>query len=80
MGADFCEQAAVLVLSIAQAQAFFEGNKRTALASLTGFVLNNGRRYVGDPMELANILEAASSSDEVLADLTGLMRKHLVPN
>src|SRR6184192_4157465 len=42
--ADLVRQAALLATGIAQAQAFIDGNERTALAALETFLLLNGYR------------------------------------
>jgi death-on-curing protein len=56
-GADIIRQAALLAVGISQAQAFVDGNKRTAFATLDAFLWVNGWEYVADPMELARQLE-----------------------
>lgn len=59
--ADLVRQAALLAIGISQAQAFMDGNKRTAFAALRAFVGTNRLRFTGDPMELAQQLEAAAA-------------------
>jgi death on curing protein len=56
-GADIIRQAALLAIGISQVQAFVDGNKRTAFATLDAFLWVNGWEYVADPMELAHHLE-----------------------
>src|SRR5918911_1173041 len=51
--ADLIRQAALLAAGIAQAQAFIDGNKRTALAAMEGFLRLNGFQCDADTMELA---------------------------
>jgi death-on-curing protein len=56
-GADIVRQAALLGTGISQAQAFLDGNKRTAFQTLDAFLWVNGWEYVGEPLELARQLE-----------------------
>jgi death-on-curing protein len=55
--ADLIRQAALLAIGISQAQAFIDGNKRTAFATLDAFLWVNGWEYVGEPLALAQQLE-----------------------
>jgi death-on-curing protein len=67
-GADLARQATVLGIGISQAQAFVDGNKRTAYAAVEVFLDTNGLRLTGDPLELARAFEAvASRSDDLEA-------------
>src|SRR5215207_2690307 len=52
-GADIVRQATLLGLGISQAQAFLDGNKRTAFATLDAFLWVNRWEYVGEPLVLA---------------------------
>lgn len=56
-GADIVRQAAVLGTGISQAQAFLDGNKRTAFQTLDAFLWVNGWEFAGEPMELARQFE-----------------------
>jgi death on curing protein len=56
-GADVIRQATLLGTGISQAQAFLDGNKRTAFQTLDAFLLVNGWEYVGEPLELARQFE-----------------------
>jgi death-on-curing protein len=56
-GADIVRQATLHGTGISQAQAFLDGNKRTAFQTLDAFLWVNGWEYVGDPLELAQQLE-----------------------
>src|SRR5215217_3132066 len=56
-GADLVRQATLLGTGISQAQAFLDGNKRTAFATLDAFHWVNGWEFVGEPMELARRFE-----------------------
>ena len=64
-GADLVRQATLLGAGISQAQAFIDGNKRTAFATLDAFLWVNGWEFVGEPMDLARAFEQlAESSNE----------------
>lgn len=69
-GADLVRQAALLAVSISQAQAFVDGNKRTAFAATHVFLKLNAVTYVGDYLELAQQLEAVADRLESLAEAT----------
>ena len=56
--ADVVHQAALLGTGISQAQAFLDGNKRTAYLVMVTFLRLNGFDYVGDRLELAQQFEA----------------------
>jgi death on curing protein len=56
-GADVVRQAALLGVGISQAQAFLDGNKRTAYLALNTFLRMNGLTYAGDRLELARQFE-----------------------
>src|SRR5688572_2362924 len=49
--ADLIRQAALLAVGISQAQAFLDGNKRTAFQTLDAFLWVNNWEYVAQPME-----------------------------
>jgi death on curing protein len=55
--ADVVRQATLLGTGISQAQAFLDGNKRTAFQTLDAFLWVNGWEYVGEPLALAQKLE-----------------------
>lgn len=55
--ADIVRQGALMAIGISQAQAFVDGNKRTAYLALDTFLAANGLDYSGEPMELARQLE-----------------------
>lgn len=55
--ADLIRQGALLAVGISQAQAFVDGNKRTAFAALDAFLFINGWELTGDPIALARQLE-----------------------
>jgi death on curing protein len=56
-GADVVRQATLLGTGISQAQAFLDGNKRTAFATLDAFLWVNGWEFFGEPLELARRFE-----------------------
>jgi death-on-curing protein len=56
-GADLVRQAALLGVGISQAQAFLDGNKRTAYLALNTFLRMNGFTYSGDRLALAQQFE-----------------------
>lgn len=66
--ADLIRQCALLTVGISQAQAFMDGNKRTAFAAGDVFLRLNGLAFSGDPLELALQLEAVA---ERQGDLEG---------
>ena len=56
-GADLVRQAALMAIGISQAQAFLDGNKRTAFLAMDTFLEANGHEFTGDRLELARQLE-----------------------
>jgi death on curing protein len=64
--ADIVRQATLLAIAVSQAQSFVDGNKRTAYASLDVFLRLNGLMYTGEPIALAQQLEAVASRDDGL--------------
>jgi prophage maintenance system killer protein len=51
------ELAALTAIAISQAQAFLDGNKRTAEASLVAFLRLNGFQFNGNGLQVALFLE-----------------------
>jgi death-on-curing protein len=68
--ADTIHQAALLAVGISQAQAFMDGNKRTAFAAMDVFLRINDFRFQGDPIELAQMLEGIADRQENLETAT----------
>lgn len=68
--ADLIRQAALLGVGISQAQAFLDGNKRTAYLAMNTFLRLNGHVYIGDRIALAQQFEqfANRSSDPAAID------------
>jgi death on curing protein len=81
--ADLIRQAALLATGIAQARAFIDGNKRTALAAMETFLRVNGHRCHADSLELAQQIEALATRTGSLAAATerfeGWLRKNIGP-
>ncbi len=63
-GADLLTQGVVLMLAISQAQAFVDGNKRTALTVGLVFLRVNGLVFHGDSELLAALIEEAAEQSE----------------
>ncbi|CAN5326612.1 hypothetical protein BH09CHL1_BH09CHL1_22650 [soil metagenome] len=57
--------AAFVAVAISQAQAFADGNKRTALGAMLVFLDMNGFRFVGNGMQVALFLEVNAFLSEV---------------
>lgn len=68
--AGLVRQAALLAIGISQAQAFVDGNKRTAYAAIETFLFINDTVLIGDPIELAKELEAVSTRTDDLDTAT----------
>jgi death-on-curing protein len=68
--ADLIRQSALLAVGISQAQAFVDGNKRTAFAACDVFLRLNKRFFRGDPVELAKQLEAVAARKDDLTEAT----------
>ena len=58
------QMAALTALCISQAQAFVDGNKRTAYSSLLLFCRYNGYEFVGETMDLAVFLIVQANASE----------------
>jgi death-on-curing protein len=68
--ADIIRQAAVLAVRISQAQAFVDGNKRTAYLTMDSFLRYNDLKFLGRPLQMAQQLEAVASRDDSLSAAT----------
>ena len=81
--ADIVRQSALLAVGISQAQAFLDGNKRTAFAVCDVFLRVNGLAFSGDPLELALQFEALAKREDSLEKATDRfehwLRKHVSP-
>src|SRR5215204_3155547 len=82
-GADIVRQAALLGTGISQAQAFLDGNKRTAFQTLDAFLWVNGWEYVGEPLELARqfeqLAERSNQPDQVIDAFEAWLRPYVQP-
>lgn len=82
-GADIVRQATLLGTGISQAQAFLDGNKRTAFQTLDAFLWVNGWEFVGEPLELARqfeqFAERSSEPDEAIDAFEAWLREYVQP-
>jgi len=80
---DIIRQAVLLAVGVSQAQAFLDGNKRTAFAACDVFLRVNGIAIVGDPIDLALQLEAVAERTGNLEAATdrfeSWLRVHISP-
>lgn len=79
--ADLIRQACILMVAIAESQAFADGNKRTGMVSGRAFLDRNGLLFTGDPMLLAVLLiEAADKTqDQAIDDIDAWIRPFVEP-
>jgi death on curing protein len=79
--ADIIRQATLLGTGISQAQAFLDGNKRTAFQTLDALLWVNGWEYVGDPLDLARqferFAERSNETDEAVDALEAWLRQYV---
>ena len=82
-GADIVRQAALLGVGISQAQAFLDGNKRTAYLTLNTFLRMNGLTYSGDRLALARqfeqFAERSSEPDKATDAFEAWLRQYVQP-
>lgn len=82
--ADLVEQAALLAVGISQTQSYVQGNKRTAFIAADVFLRLNGCLFTGNPLEMAQQLEAVAtrkgSEDEATARFIDWLRQHVTCN
>lgn len=76
-GADIVRQAALLAIGISQAQAYVDGNKRTAYIAALVFLRRNGRPLTGDHLEMARQLKAVAERSDSLEAATGRFEEWL---
>jgi death-on-curing protein len=81
--ADLVKQAALLGSGISQAQAFLDGNKRTAYLAMVTFLRINGHAYTGDRIALARQLEQfaerSADPDAAINALEAWLRENVRP-
>src|SRR5919197_4117626 len=68
--ADLVRQAALLAVGVSQAQAYLDGNKRTAFAALRHFLALNGRTFTVRSRVVAEQLEAVAERTDSLEAAT----------
>jgi death on curing protein len=82
-GADIVRQAALLGVGISQAQAFLDGNKRTAYLALNTFLRMNDLTYVGDRIALAaqfeRLAERSNGPDAAFDAFEEWLRQYVQP-
>ena len=82
-GADIVRQAALLGVGISQAQAFLDGNKRTAYLALNTFLRMNGLTYGGDRLALARqfeqFAERSHEPDQAIDAFETWLREYVQP-
>lgn len=81
--ADLIRQGALMAIGISQAQAFVDGNKRTAFIALDTFLYRNGLDFIGEPIELARQLELVAERigerDAATDDFEAWLRERTAP-
>ena len=82
-GADLVRQAALLGVGISQAQAFLDGNKRTAYLALNTFLRMNGSTYSGERLALAQqfeqFAERTGDADAAIDAFEAWLRERVQP-
>jgi death-on-curing protein len=78
--ADLIRQGAVLAVGISQAQAFLDGNKRTAFMAVDTFLRLNGYISPADSLEYARQLEAVAERDDSVEAATDRFESWLRAN
>ncbi len=79
--ADLIRQACILMVAIAEAQPFLEGNKRAGMTSGLALLERNGFQFVGDDELLAVLLLEASgkSQEQAIDDIDAWIRPFIEP-
>jgi len=82
-GADVIRQATLLGVGISQAQAFLDGNKRTAYLAINTFLRLNGLTYTGDRLALArqfeHLAERWNDPSEAIDAFEAWLREYVQP-
>ena len=69
--ADLIRQAALLATGLSQAQAYVDGNKRTAYFAMVAFLALNGLNIAAEPLEIARQLNLVAERTDSLEAATG---------
>lgn len=77
---DLVEQSALLAVAISQSQAFVDGNKRTAFIVADVFLRCNGLFFSGDPLDLAEQIEACAAHESGEREATERFAEWLRPH
>ena len=81
--ADIVRQAALMAVGISQAQAFLDGNKRTAMAATDTFFELNAMRFAGSGLEFARQLERVAERprerDAATDEFEAWLRERVAP-
>jgi death on curing protein len=81
--ADIVRQATLLGTGISQAQAFLDGNKRTAFQTLDAFLWVNDWEFIGEPLELARLFEQfaerSHEPDQAIDAFEAWLRQYVQP-
>jgi death on curing protein len=79
--ADVIRQATLLAVGISQAQAFVQGNKRTAFIAADLFLRANGCLFHGEPLEmarrLAEVAHRTEAREEATAEFVSWLREQV---
>ena len=82
-GADIIRQAALLAVGLSQAQAYVDGNKRTAYFAMAAFLEVNGWLIEAESLEIARqlelVAERSDSLDAATARFEQWLREHTRP-
>jgi death-on-curing protein len=81
--ADLIRQAALLAAGISRAQAFLDGNKRTAYLAMNAFLRLNGLTYTGERLALAHqferFAERSGDAEAAIAAFEAWLRERTEP-
>ena len=81
--ADIIRQSALLAVDISQAQAFIDGNKRTAFAACDVFLRLNGLFFAGEPLANAQQIEVITQRkgdrEAATNQFEQWLREHVAP-
>ncbi len=81
---DLVRLAALLAVGISQAQAFLEGNKRTAYIAADAFLRVNAMEFSGDPLDMSTQLnrlaDRTNERERAEDDFTEWLRENVQPH